>query len=491
MSWFSGTNFFILFEGDFFKPAVLPKSIHETRQPFALLPTSRPMAPNREIEIPALGNAALSNEFSVRKLIPFLAVCLLFAAAPSWATTHTAASCSASDVQAAINASVTGDVVIVPGTCSASWGTQVSIAATQGITVQASGTVTVSNDGFIIYAGNAPSRITGFTFTQGVAACNSAQTPIATRDDEGGSMASAPWRIDHNTFTSTNQVVDICVNENPGLIDNNTFNIGGASEVIHINDQGGGPSNWSDDVTPGSARMTYIETNTFNNTDNTYLCSAEESYNDGKFVFRYNNLYGCQNDIHGGSNGGRWGEIYGNTYHIGILGSLANFVQWRGGSGVYFNNHSSAVSSFTQFGPDCPSSDTCSGTWIVPKQVGAGINQTTHSPAYIWGNDSGMLPGLGVSTVPFVIGGTAPVDATHCSGHSGSVCDYVSTSTQPSTLLECQSAADVSAGCPVAHTYTPWVYPYPLDANGMPAPTGNTNQSGTPGAPTNLQGTVQ
>lgn len=491
MSWLFGTKSCRFFVGDFFKPDVQSISIHETRQPLALRPSGRPVAPNQKFKFTASGRAARGKEFNVKKLLPLLAACLLFAAVPSWAATHAAASCSAADVQAAINASVTGDTATVSGPCTASWGAQVSIAATQGITVQASGTVTVSNDGFILYLGKASTRITGFTFTQGVAACNSPQTPIVTSDAQGGSMSSAPFRIDHNTFTNNSQVVDICVNEAPGLIDDNTFNIGGASEVIHINDQGGGPSNWSDDVTPGSSRMTYMETNTFNNTDSVYLCSAEESYNDGKFVFRYNNLYGCQNDIHAGSNGGRWGEIYDNTYHLGILGSLANFVQWRGGSGVYFNNHTSAVTSFSQFGPDCPSSDTCSGTWIVPNQVGAGINQTTHSPAYIWGNDGGMLPGLGASTVSFVIGGNAPVDATHCSGHPGNVCDYVTASTQPSTLLECQSAADVSAGCPVAHTYTPWIYPYPLDTNGMPAPAGNTNQSGTPGAPTNLQGTVQ
>ena len=163
--------------------------------------------------------------------------------------------------------------------------------------------------------GSASSRITGFTFTQGVAACNDAHTPIKTSDSDGGGMTSGPFRIDHNTFTSTNQVVDICVNETDGLIDDNIFNIGGASEVIHINDQGGGPSGWTDDVTPGSPRMTYIDTNTFTNSDNTYLCSAEESYTDAQFVFRYNTLYGCQNDIHDGSNGGRWGEVYDNTYH--------------------------------------------------------------------------------------------------------------------------------------------------------------------------------
>lgn len=345
--------------------------------------------------------------------------------------------------------------------------------------------MTISSNGFVLNMGTQSSRITGFTFAQSTASCGSNATPIVT---SGGSLASAPFRIDHNTFTSTSQVIDICVNGADGLIDDNTFNIGPASEVVHINDQGGGSGTWADDVVPGGPRMVYIDTNTFNDTDSTFLCSAEESYNDGQFVFRYNTLIACQNDIHDGSNGGRWGEVYNNSYALGSISSLANYVQWRGGSGVYYNN-TKTTSSSTQFGPDCPSSDTCSGTWIVSRQVGAGINQTTHSPAYIWGNASGMSPTLGAPDVAFVIGGTGPTDATNCSAHTGNVCDYVVTSTQPATLVECQTAADVTAGCPQNHAYTPFTYPYPLTAGGMPNPAGGSSPG--PSAPQHLLGVVQ
>jgi hypothetical protein len=423
----------------------------------------------------------------VKRSALFVIAATLVLSTPSWATTRNAASCSASDVQTAVNASVTGDIVIVPGPCTTSWGSNVSIAAAQGITIEASGTVTVNSDGFVINMGSVSSRITGFSFTESAVSCSSAATPIITA---GGSLSSAPFRIDHNTFTSTAQVIDICVKGADGLIDDNTFNIGGASEVIHLNDQGGGSGTWADNATPGSGNMVYIDTNTFNNSDTGALCSAEESYNDAQFVFRYNTLYGCQNDVHDGGNGGRWGEIYDNTYHQGSLSSLANFVQWRGGSGVFYSNHKVSVSAYTQFGPDCPSSDTCSGTWIVPQQVGAGINQTTHSPAYIWGNDSGMSPDLGVSTVPFVVGGSGPTDATNCSAHAGNVCDYILTASQPVTLLECETTADVAAGCPVAHAYTAFAYPYPLTSGGMPDPTGGKAQP-SPTAPINVLGASQ
>ena len=48
--------------------------------------------------------------------------------------------------------------------------------------------------------------------------------------------------------------------------------------------------------------------------------------------------------------------------------------------------------------------------------------------------------------------------------------DIYSSAGQPSTMQRCESAADLSAGCPVTYTFTPLTYPYPLDSNGLPNP---------------------
>src|SRR6185437_3520294 len=70
------------------------------------------------------------------------AIALLVLATPMWAATRTAASCSASDVQAAINASVDGDTVLIPNAdcpsgSPANWTAAVTV--TTGIFLNAQG----------------------------------------------------------------------------------------------------------------------------------------------------------------------------------------------------------------------------------------------------------------------------------------------------------------------------------------------------------------
>jgi len=142
----------------------------------------------------------------------------------------------------------------------------------------------------------------------------------------------------------------------------------------------------------------------------------------------------------------------------------------RGGSGVVYDNISSQSPCCqdpypgAQFGPDCPSSDQCTGSWPIPTQVGTGIHETTTSPVYVWGNSrtidgsmQSIQDGLGYTN-----GTQAGPTPTSCS-HPGNVCDVVVTAVAPSSWVRCESAADVSAGCPVPYTYRPYPYPHPLD----------------------------
>ena len=221
---------------------------------------------------------------------------LLICAIPSLASAQTAPSCSQTDVQNTINAAVNGAVVTVPGPCTAAWASVVTIPNTKGITVQASGTVTVTQNGFQLNQGALASRITGFTFTN-QANCSSG-TPIQTNGTSGSA-----FRIDHNTFTTSSPVaIQLCVSGiTTGLIDHNAFTAGGASEMIHLL---GGTNAWSASLIPGSSQMVFIEDNTFTNSSTT-IAQAEESFNGAQFVFRHNTLTGTANDIHNGGNGGR------------------------------------------------------------------------------------------------------------------------------------------------------------------------------------------
>src|SRR4029077_1554875 len=176
------------------------------------------MGSNRELQWPPIRSPWWVRKWSPMKVHVIIALAL-FWCLPAHASTIKAASCSQSDVQTAINSASTGDIVIVPGPCTAAWSSTVAIPNTVGLTVQASGTVTVTQDGFQLNQGRNTSRITGFIFTNNVNCATG--TPIQT----SGSPSNAAFRIDHNTFTNPANVgIMICTSGNgPGLIDHNSF----------------------------------------------------------------------------------------------------------------------------------------------------------------------------------------------------------------------------------------------------------------------------
>jgi len=377
-------------------------------------------------------------------------------AATAHGATITALSCSQTDVQNAVNSASSGDVVVVQGTCTANWGSFVTVASTQGITIEASGSVTLSNHGFSVSQnGSAATRITGFTLTS---AGNGNGSPYAL--SMNGSSSSFPFRVDHNTFDTGSdiQAVFLEVNGNPpGLIDHNTFKGGGGSEEIHNN--GLGPSNsagWTNDVTPGSINMVFVEDNTFDNYDTTYICSGVQSYYGARTVVRHNALKFCQVDQHGTSGmiWTRWWEIYDNTFYSKGL-SQCCYIELRGGTGVVWGNtHADTNQVTADIGLQVEASN-CSGTYPTAGypatyQVGRGINQNLN-PAYFWNNGTDM-----------------PVQVEQGGGCLAQSTDYYVSSGQPNSLKRWQLASDTSS---TTYSYVPFVYPYPLDANGLPNPT--------------------
>ena len=394
-------------------------------------------------------------------------VFLIFCYAPVHATTYTAASCSASDVQAAIGKAADGDTVLVPNS-SCTWSSGVSIS--KGVTVNGQGaTISFGSSGGLSMSSDsaASAGVTGFNFHN---AFNNGNYPFSINISPS---AKAP-HVYNNTFTDNGGSPSTFIGVQglgPALIDHNTFTVSaGADEIIHLLGQGPGGGNWSDSLTPGSSAMVVIENNVFTENNSTYAGQAEEAYYGAEFTFRYNKVVFAGNDAHGGD-GGRWAEIYQNTY------TVKNNTQIRGGSGLYYNNHSSGSGQFGMtWGPDPGSSDIYSGSRPVAKQVGRGINGTTFSPGYAWGNDSSIQSNLGPEDgQSLVLVGSS---ITGCGGYG---CDVIATTAMP-TLQRCQSSSDVSAGCPVAFTYTPLVYPHPLDT----CPTsviGTSTQCGTASAP--------
>ena len=413
------------------------------------------------------GRPVIFDSYRSLQLRLFLA--LLLMSAPLMAqTTRTAASCSVTDIQTQVNLSSDGDTVLVPGGTScptgshATWNTALTVnvgivlnGQNAFINFGTSGSLTVNADtGHGAY-------VTGFNFNTGFI---NGGCPITFNQ----TASTKTWRFGHNAYTDSGAaggpVTMVCTSGlGPGLIDDNTFTSNnGADEIIHVLGNGG---SWTDDLIPGSLNMVYIETNTFTE-HGPAGCSAEEAFGGGEQVFRYNTLNQCQNDVHDGTSGSRWAEIYQNTYNVSGTYVQANTAQLRGGSGLYYSNHSTGSPCCSDpypglsVGPDCPSSDTCSGAWPVAQQVGRGVNETTYSPLYLWGNDSVIQSSIGASGGQSLVNvGASPTACT--GGHAGNVCDAI-TSTSLPTLERCQSAADVTAGCPVTYSYTAAPYPNPL-----------------------------
>jgi hypothetical protein len=382
------------------------------------------------------------------------------------AATVNAASCSTSDVQTAINSASSGDYVQVPGG-SSSWSSGVTIPGAVGITVDGGGctisaTVTAFN---VTTNATTTTRITNFNFV----GSSTGSPPIFI--DLGGSSTAATYRIDHNTFNARDIMVRVSGN-GPGLLDHNSFSAGNPpNEMIHNEAMGASDaSGWTDDVTPGSANMVFIEDNTFtfdavgfNGKPPYYFwgSSAVQSFYGARTVFRYNTLTMVHVDQHGtcGATYARWWEIYENTFHIISQGNQSDYAHLRGGSGVMWGNNYPDLAN--NLGGNAISLvDDCSGTgptWPDTDQVGRGINQG-YSPAYLWGAEENAL----------AEGDGQLVQAGR---------DFFASATQPSNMIRCEAAADRgtagggTSSCPTTYNYTPYTYPHPLQGNGPQPPT--------------------
>jgi hypothetical protein len=313
-----------------------------------------------------------------------------------------AVNCTSAAVQNAINAASSGDTVQLPGSCSATWSTAVSIPNTKGLVLNGNG-ATIARSGSLLISlsvnNSAPSRITGFAFTDP----NSSSVGYFVTVG-GGNETSAKFRIDHCTFTGLNGGVHIRISDSAyGVIDHNTFTWSNGIEVIH--NEGYGSSStagWTNDVFPGSASAVYIEDNTFINQTSgnpAYFrgASAVQAYYGARTVIRHNAMTMAHVDQHGtaGMIGARWWEIYDNTFNIVPNGNQSDYMRLRAGSGVIFNNHAVGSENLGSGVIELLEEDT---GYPALYQVGRGKNQVL-DPAYVWNNDSDMPVGSGSSNV--------------------------------------------------------------------------------------------
>lgn len=425
----------------------------------------------------------------------FAVLCFLSAEAP--AATIAASSCSSANVQTAINSASAGDTVTLPGPCSATWSSTVSIPSSKGITLDGKGAA-IARSSALTNAGaievqthaTAGTRITNFAFTGEDSGSNEIFIDIDTSEFSN----DARFRVDHCTFTS-DSVVHVRVHgRGYGLIDHSTFNWSGNNEVIQNFGFGAGDTTgWTLDVTPGSPDALYIEDNTFTNSRTPYFTGGKTAaFYGAKTVHRFNHIYSAEIDQHGtaGSVGARWWESYHNDFHV--IGAIDKWHQIRGGTGMIWGDSTPACGSgctlsFWEEDPGYPAAYQVGRGKCIASPCTSGANQLL-DPAYVWLRSPNEPLDITETTANQIVANRDYyIQGTTFNGTSGVGVGPVASRPATCTPFVGYWATDEGEWwasnpgpdgrfykCTATNTwtlyYTPYTYPHPLITGALPPP---------------------
>ena len=288
------------------------------------------------------------------KRLSFILLLSALSSATMHAATYTAASCSETDVAAAVAHAANGDTVSIPS-CSAgvSWTTSLTVTTAINLLGQGVGnTVLIDNvpKGNSNCSGgaplitmnvssNLPLRLGEFTITGSAPdtyICQPGHIVI-----QGGSHS---FRIDDITINNQQTAGIRTFGDLQGLIDHMTMNALHKQGVIIFYDTWGGvgsygDNSWAQADTIGTSQAIYIEDSTFNDSS-AVGAGSFDCFDGGRLVFRHNTSSFIVNhgtDSSERDRSCRQYEVYNNTFNDN--GESINTVfNDRGGTGVYFNN---------------------------------------------------------------------------------------------------------------------------------------------------------
>jgi hypothetical protein len=303
---------------------------------------------------------------------------------PGSGATITAASCSASDVEAALNQASAGDTVQIPaGTCH--WTTGLYWTAPPNVTLRGAGSLTGvgTDDQTIIvddYENSNPLLSITTSATGAFRICG-----LSFRGGDIASVENSKFnglvqvagntkqlRVDHINCSLRTYALDQANQKHPsgrcfnvvgwiyGVMDHNSFelpdNTGQAimfANGLAYDDLPEGDGAWAAATELGSPKFVFVEDSTFSSQQNTG--TAQDCYAGGRFVWRYNTMNAASLQTHptGGAGRGRgcraW-EIYGNTFNsVGLSAPLFNVWFLSSGTGVIWGNTVPSPSEFKHF----------------------------------------------------------------------------------------------------------------------------------------------
>jgi hypothetical protein len=395
---------------------------------------------------------------------------------PSSALTATinAASCSASDVQAAINAASDGDTVQIPvGACT--WSSPVS-TSNKRLVLAGSGSkdtvITASNTNRLNVPNNQGQTVTIKDFKlRGVAGVSGLVRITGTVKDFRITGMQFEWTSDGSSPAGMLKVVGTA----SGLIDQNTF-APTSTQSFRSAIQIEGDSTANAFTRPsilGTANTVVVEDNLFTQPAPVGSTHAIWGQTGATWVFRHNTVINWDVDQHGPCSwhGSREFEIYDNAWSA-TANMTGPWIVIRGGTGVVYNNRFTSNGFNTSgirlrmqevdAGSQCNTAvgGQCyicrapyAGTYPWNYQLGRGTNNVL-DPIYLWGN---RVDGVIIAPHFFPNDGD-PI----CEGPS--FCNrqlFSSDFAQPNRDYSTSDAAAKPG-------YTPLAYPHPLRATDLP-----------------------
>lgn len=408
--------------------------------------------------------------------LAFVVAAMCSAPSHSWAATISASSCSQANVQAAVNSASNGDTVMIPnGSCS--WTT--GINTTKQISIRAQNYTPTS----------------GGNTTRNVTITNHASVPLFDFTT-GDSFHAALSGIRINEGTGTNNHLEVSgsgskvmlVNDMyfeakqrngssqdvaavdwaalGGVIWNTRFvgigrgDVGGVGSIDGTFVIKGSPRVWNSASTMGAADT--------NGTVNVYMedssCLNAASFPDlddnGRAVFRHNNIDGCIGVTHGFTStwGGRHIEWYDNVFSVRSdeRNQTGRYYWIRAGTALFTNNVVNNANNPSAYGnPNLFNigDNTSPRSYPMPRQPGFGHNGTSNvsDPIYSWNNTGPQANSFG-----FQNGWDSIVHVNR----------------------------DVFVNNGAKPGYTKYAYPHPLRSGSTPPPADTTPPTLSGGSPT-------